>query len=435
MAYTVEKKSEVLYSATITAEPENLTKEIEDIANRIRKTAKLPGFRPGKAPISVIKRHYSDMIKEELVRQIVPGEINKLLEEKNLKLISEPVIEELVFSEPEKKFECKVAFEVKPEIDIKPEDYRGIKVKKTVKEITDEDVEKIIQSIRNKEAKFKEVDREAKEGDLVELEYVAKIGDKEPEEPKRIAVVLGEKQLWPEVEAVVLGKKKGDSEEVSFKAPDDSNVYGDAAGKDVNIKFKVLSVKERELQELNDEFAKRHGSESLEKMRQEIKEELEISENIREQEEVEDQIINALLSKVNVPVPSSMLNVEIRAQAENQVRRLAQFGVDVKQINPQTIVDMVKPTAEKTVKVKLLLEKVAELEGIEVTDEDLEEEIKKLANSAFNGDYVLARKSLEEKNLIPMIKQDILRQKALDRLIDLAEIEEVEQDSDEKGEG
>ena len=435
MAYTVEKKSEVLYSATITAEPENLTKEIEDIANRIRKTAKLPGFRPGKAPISVVKRQYGDMIKEELVRQIVPEELNRLLEEKNLKLISEPIIEKLTFSEPEKKFECKVAFEVKPEIDIKPEDYRGIKVKKTVKEITDEDVEKIIQSIRNKEAKFKEVDREGKGGDLVELEYVAKIGDKEPEEPKRIAVVLGEKQLWPEVEAVVLGKKKGDSEEVSFKAPDDSNVYGDAAGKDVNIKFKVLSVKERELQELNDEFAKRHGSESLEKMRQEIKEELEISENIREQEEVEDQIINALLSKVNVPVPSSMLNVEIRAQAENQVRRLAQFGVDVKQINPQTIVDMVKPTAEKTVKVKLLLEKIAELEGIEVTDEDLEEEIKKLANSAFNGDYVLARKSLEEKNLIPMIKQDILRQKALDRLIELAEIEEVEQDSDEKGEG
>jgi len=426
MAYTLEKKSDVLYSATITAEPEKLEKEIESIAKAIGKNAKLPGFRPGKAPISVIKRHFADTIKEELVRHIVPEELNRLIEEEKLKPISEPVIEELNYSEPEKRFECRVAFEVKPEIELKPEDYRGIKVKKTTRKITDEDVEKVIQSIRNREAKFHEVDREAKEGDLVELEYTVKVDDKEPEGPKKIAVILGEKQLWPEVEAVVLGKRKGDEEEVSFVAPEDRSVYGEVAGKKVDLKFKVLSVKEKELQELNDEFAKRHGSESLEKMRQEIKEELELSEKLKEEEEVEDQIIDTLLSKVNIPVPQSMLNVEIRAQAENQVRRLAQFGVNVKQINPQTVLDMVKPTAEKTVKVKLLLEKIAELENIEVTDEDLDEEIKKLADTAFKGDYVLARKSLEEKNLIPMIKQDVLRQKALDRLIELADIEEAE---------
>ncbi len=426
MAYTLEKKSDVLYSATITAEPEKLEKEIESIAKAIGKNAKLPGFRPGKAPISVIKRHFADTIKEELVRHIVPEELNRLIEEEKLKPISEPVIEELNYSEPEKRFECRVAFEVKPEIELKPEDYRGIKVKKTTRKITDEDVEKVIQSIRNREAKFNEVDREAKEGDLVELEYTVKVDDKEPEGPKKIAVILGEKQLWPEVEAVVLGKRKGDEEEVSFVAPEDRSVYGEVAGKKVDLKFKVLSVKEKELQELNDEFAKRHGSESLEKMRQEIKEELELSEKLKEEEEVEDQIIDTLLSKVNIPVPQSMLNVEIRAQAENQVRRLAQFGVNVKQINPQTVLDMVKPTAEKTVKVKLLLEKIAELENIEVTDEDLDEEIKKLADTAFKGDYVLARKSLEEKNLIPMIKQDVLRQKALDRLIELADIEEAE---------
>jgi len=426
MAYTIEKKSDVLYSATITAEPEKLEKEIESIAKAIGKSAKLPGFRPGKAPISIIKRHFADTIKEELVRHIVPEELNRLIEEEKLKLISEPVIEELNYSEPEKRFECRVAFEVKPEIELKPEDYRGIKIKKTTRKITDEDVEKVIQSIRNREAKFNEVDREAKEGDLVELEYTVKVDDKEPEGPKKIAVILGEKQLWPEVEAVVLGKRKGDEEEVSFVAPEDRSVYGEVAGKKVDLKFKVLSVKEKELQELNDEFAKRHGSESLEKMRQEIKEELELSEKLKEEEEVEDQIIDTLLSKVNIPVPQSMLNVEIRAQAENQVRRLAQFGVNVKQINPQTVLDMVKPTAEKTVKVKLLLEKIAELENIEVTDEDLDEEIKKLADTAFKGDYVLARKSLEEKNLIPMIKQDVLRQKALDRLIELADIEEAE---------
>ena len=167
-------------------------------------------------------------------------------------------------------------------------------------------------------------------------------------------------------------------------------------------------------------------------MRKRIREDLETAEETREQEEIEDQIVDAILKKVNVPVPPSMLNLEIRAQAEAQLRRLAQFGVDVRQVNPETIVDMVRPTAEKTVKVKLLLEKVAELEGIEVTDEDIDAEIQKLAEAAFGGDYVQARQSLEERGLIGMIRQDVLRQKALDKLIELAEIEEVSAESEEK---
>ena len=161
-------------------------------------------------------------------------------------------------------------------------------------------------------------------------------------------------------------------------------------------------------------------------MKKKILEDLETAETIREQEEVEDQIVEELLKKVNVPVPPSMLDLEIRAQAQNQLNRLAQIGVDVRQLSPEGIVEMVRPTAEKTVKVKLLLEKVAELEGIEVTDEDVEAEIQKLADSAFGGDYVKARQSLEEKGLLSMIRQDILRQKALDRLIELAEVEEEE---------
>ncbi|MEO2065373.1 MAG: trigger factor, partial [Desulfurobacteriaceae bacterium] len=194
--------------------------------------------------------------------------------------------------------------------------------------------------------------------------------------------------------------------------------------------FKVKAVKEKELPEVNDEFAKKLGFESLEEMKKKIREDLEIAEKTREQEEVEDQIIEELLKKVNVPVPPSMLDLEIRAQAENQLMRLAQMGVNVQQLSPQAIFEMVRPTAEKTVKVKLLLEKVAELEGIEVTDEEVEEEIQKLANNLFGGDYVKARQSLQEKGLLPLIKEDVRRQKALDRLIELAEVEEVKEEEE-----
>ena len=432
MAYQVEKVNDVILRVKIVGEPQEVGNEIEKVCREIRKSAKVPGFRPGKAPVNIIKRYYEDAIRDGLVRTFLPVKIGEVLEKESITLLSDPGLEDVQCDVRENRFEAVVILEKKPEVEIKPEDYRGIKVKKTVREITDQDVDKVIEGMRNQLATWKEVDREAKEGDLVDIEYTTVIEGEE--KSGSVSVVLGEKQLWPEVEKEVLGKGKGYKGEVTFKAPEDEKIYGDAAGKEVTVKFEIKAVKEKELPELNDDFAKKLGFESLEDMKEKIKRDLVEAEKLRQQEEVEDQIVEELLKKVNVPVPPSMFDLEIRAQAEAQFRRLAQFGVNVNQINPQTVVEMVKPTAEKTVKVKLLLEKVAELEGVEVTDEDLDKEIEKLAQAAFNGDYVQARQSLEERGLINMIKQDILRQKALDKLIELAEVEEVPAEKEKKEE-
>ena len=444
MAYEVERRSEVIYAVKLVAEPQELEKEVNDICKEIRKSAKIPGFRPGRAPINLIKRYYEDTIRDALFRGFVSEKLREIVEKENIQLISDPGVEDYTIDLNNNSLEVVLLLEVKPEIELKPEDYKGIKVKKTTRKITDKDVEKVVEGLRNQAATWKEVNREVKEGDLVEIEYETKIEGEEKAHTGNVAVVIGQNQLWPEVEKEVIGKKAGEEGEATFKAPEEKEKYGEAAGKEVSVKFKVKSVKEKELPEVNDEFAKKFGFESVEEMRKRIREDLETAEETREQEEIEDQIVDAILNKVNVPVPPSMLNLEIRAQAEAQLRRLAQFGVDVRQVNPEAIVEMVRPTAEKTVKVKLLLEKVAELEGIEVTDEDLDAEIQKLAETAFGGDYVQARQSLEEKGLLGMVRQDVLRQKALDRLIELAEIEEVsapevsekkEEKSEEKSEG
>ncbi len=428
MKYELEKRDDVIYQLNLFAEPEEVKKEVELIAKEIRKTAKVPGFRPGKAPLNIIKRNFKEEIKDALVRTFLPKELSKVIEKENLKLLSDPVIKEIDFDIDKGKFKVLLLLEVKPEIDLKKEDYTGIKVKKTTRKIGEEDVDKVIEGLRNQFVQWKKVDRECKEGDLVELEYETEIEGQEKPVKGSVAVVLGQKQLWPEVESEVLGKKSGEEGEVEFTASDNKEVYGEAAGKKVKLKFKVKAVKEKELPEVNDDFAKKLGFESVKEMRKKIREDLEISEETREQEEVEDQIIDHLLSKVSVPVPPSLFNLEVRAQAENQLRRLAQMGVNVNQLSSEVLLDMVKPTAEKTVKVKLLLEKVAELEGIEVSDEEIEEEIKKLADSLFGSDYVEARKSLEERGLLNMIKEDIRRQKALDKLVELAEVEEVSEE-------
>jgi len=437
MAYEVERRNEVLYGVKISLEGEAFEKEVNDICKEIRKSAKVPGFRPGKAPINIIKKYYEETIRDSLLRGFAVRELSEVVNKENLKMVSEPVVEDLNFSLKDAKFTTTIVFEIKPEIDLKEEDYKGIKVKKTVREITDKDVEKVIEGIRNNQANFVDVEREAKENDLVELEYETTIKDGEEEKTQKgtIAVVLGQKQLWPEVEKEVLGKKAGEEGEASFKAPEDNN-YGEAAGKEVVVKFKVKAVKEKVLPEVNDEFAKKLGFENLEDMKKKIKEDLELSEKLRQQEEVEDQIVDEILKKVEVPVPTSMLDMEIRALVEAEVRRLLQLGIDPRQVNPQTLVEMVKPTAEKTVKVKLILEKVAELENIEVSEEDLDNEIKKLADTFFGGDVNKAKESLEQRGLIQRIREDVLRQKALDKLIELAEVEEVPagEDNNEKKE-
>ena len=433
MAYEVEKRSEVLYAVKLVAEPQEIEKEVNEICKEIRKSAKIPGFRPGRAPINLIKKYYEDTIRDALFRGFVSEKLKEVVEKENLQLITDPGVEDYSLDLNNNNFEVVLLLEVKPEIELKPEDYKGIKVKKTTRKITDEDVEKVVEGLRNQAATWKEVEREVREGDLVEIEYETKIEGEEKAHTGNVAVVIGQNQLWPEIEKEVIGKKAGEEGEVTFKAPEDKERYGEAAGKEMSVKFKLKSVKEKELPEVNDELAKKFGFDSVEEMKKRIREDLEISEETREQEEIEDQIVDALLKKVEIPIPPSMLNLEIRAQAEVQLRRLAQLGINPSQLKPESIVEWVRPTAEKTVKVKLLLEKVAELEGIEVTDEDVDAEIQKLAETAFDGDHVQARQALEERGLIGMIRQDILRQKALDRLIELAEIEEVNPEAEKEG--
>ncbi len=431
MSYEVIKKGDTVWEVKVTVEPEKVKKAVSKIVSQIRKTAKIPGFRPGKAPDNMIKRFFQEDIRQRVIQELLPPEIEEVVSKENLQLLVEPGVRGVEFSEPEGKLSCVAVLEVKPEIELKPEDYKGIKVKKVVREITDKDVERVIESLRNSRAKFIDVDREAKEGDLVEIEYELQVEDAEPIKNK-IAVILGEGQLWPELEGEIIGKKRSEEGELAFKAPEDKNLYGEAAGKNVKVKFKVNQVKQKQLPELNDEFAKLFGAENLDKLRENIRKDLENSEKERQQEEVEDAIIEEILKKVKIPVPPSMLDLEIRAQMENETARMASMGIDPKQISPQTLIQMVAPSAEKTVKVKLLLEKIAELEGIEVSEEDIEKEIERLARIAFNGDTTLARNSLEQRGLMPMVKKDVLRQKALDRLIELAEVEEVKQESQEE---
>jgi len=433
MKYEVQKVDEVIRKVSMEFEPEEVAREVELVCKEIGKRAKVPGFRPGRAPTSIIKKYFEEDVKDAILRSYVPAKLRDVTQKENLKLVSDPGVESYDLNLKDNTMKITLVLEVKPEIDIKPEDYKGLKVKKTKREMGESDVEKVIEGLRNQSALWKNVEREAKEGDLVELEYETEVEGKEEPQKGSISVILGQEQLWPEVEKEVLGKKAGEEGEVEFEAPEDKK-YGEAAGKKVKVKFKVKSVKEKELPEVNDEFAKKFGFESVEDMRKKILEDLETAETLREQEEVEDQIVEELLKKVNVPVPPSMLEIEMRAQAQNQLNRLARVGVDIRQVNPESLMEFVKPMAEKTVKVKLLLEKIAELEGIEVTDEDVENEIQKIADTAFGGDYVKARQSLEEKGLLGLIRQDALRQKALDRLIELAEIEEVEPSSEGKAE-
>ena len=428
MKYEVLTKDvkEPVKEVEIILEPSDLKKYEKEVVKEFKKVVQIPGFRKGKAPENLIKERFSNEIEEECMRKALVEAVSKVAEKNKFKLITEPVIPDI--QKLESGYKVKVVFETLPEVDLKEEDYKGIELKKIKVNVTPEDINREIEALRERFVEFKDVDREAKEGDLVEIEYEAHVEGEEPQKGK-LSALLGAGQLWPEVEEKIKGKKAGEEIEFEFEAPQDEK-YHKAAGKKVKMKIKVLSVKEKTLPEVNDEFAKKLGFENLEDMKKKIEENLRHIKEERSEELLEDLLVSLLIKKAKIKVPPSLVNVELQALLTNEVAALERMGIPKEQIQAQiqTLAQRLYPLAYKTAATKIILDYIAEKENIEVPQELIEKEIKKIADITLNGDVETAKKIIEEKNLMPLIYQDARRQYTLDKLKEWAKIEEVSEE-------
>jgi trigger factor len=408
---------------------ENVTKVSEKVARDIARIARIPGFRPGKAPITLVRRRFADDIQGEVVQSLVPEYLEKALGEKNLIPVTRPEVDKVEFKEGE-PLKFRAIFEVLPEFELG--EYKNLKVQVDEIEAGDAQVDKAIEEMRERAATFVPVEgRAAKDGDsvLIKLKGVP-TGGGEPVEAENILVPLGAEETLTSFTENLRGAKAGDTKQFEAKYPDD---YPDQklAGKAFDFTADVQGIKEKKLPELNDEFVKDAAGEkaevsTLDELRKKIRENLEAAKAQRETAQAHDKILEQLVKQHDFPVPEALVEGQMDTRMERMVRSLASQGVDPRGMNVDwtALRHQQRDRSITDVKAELLLDRIATAEKIDATEEELEKEIAHLAEHGGESATAL-RARLTKQGALDTMKSKLRSNKTIDWLYSNARIEKT----------
>jgi len=349
--------------------PELVNAEIQRVCNDLRKTARLKGFRPGKIPINVLKRFFCEQIQREVSSKLINDSFTKALEDHHLTSLSTPVFDTGQLEEG-KKFDYTAEFEVKPEIEIG--DYKDIELVKEKPVVSDEIVWEKIEALRDQHAPLRTIeDREAKEGDIVTIDYESFVGGKKTryKQERNVSLSLGSGKLLEEFEKKLLGMRLDEEKEFEIRYPEDHSNKA-VAGKWVRFRVRLKEIKEKVLPELDDEFAKDLGNyESFKELWEKVKEDCLKEEEERIRHRLVEDLMDKIIEKNPFEVPESLV--------KNQLQYLIlEYSQNPRTKSAEEIsLDELTDRAIKLVKTDLILEKIAEKESIRVEDKDVEEKL------------------------------------------------------------
>ncbi|MBI3876336.1 MAG: trigger factor [Verrucomicrobia bacterium] len=395
----------------------------DSVTKEFQRHAQLPGFRAGKAPRDLVLKSFGSRIDEEVKKKLIPDSYQKALEQQKIRAAVYPDIEEIQFGRGQ-TLQFAATVETQPEFEL-PE-YKGLPVKREAVLITDADVDKALNVLREQRTDYKDVARPVAAGDIAVVNYTGTcdgrpITDTAPTargltEQKAFWIRCETGQFIPGFTEQLHGLNAGEKRTVNVDFPPDFGVY----------EVELVQVKERLLPELNDEFAKGFGAESLEKLRAGIKADLEADRNAKASRAVRDQIIQALLGKVNFDLPESIVLQETRSVVYNVVQENQQRGIPKEAIEQQkdVIFANANASAKDRVKAMFLLNRIAEKEGVKVEQQEILERVQAMAQQ-YQMPIQKLIKQLEERNGFGEIHEQIIVGKVLDFLQLQASVEEV----------
>lgn len=372
----------------ISIDADSFENAVEKAYQRQKKNIQLPGFRKGKVSRKLAEKEFgSGVFYEEAINILLGPELDAAVKEASLELVDRPSVEVLSIDK-ETGVELKAVCVTKPEIEIS--DYKGIKASKAVKDITEEDIDKQIEIIRKKNARIVSVDdRAAQLNDEVTIDFEGFFGDepfeggKGEDHPLR----LGSGQFIPGFEDQIVGHSIGDEFDVNVTFPEDYQMT-DYAGKDAVFKCKLKAISYEELPEINDDLVKDATEfDTVEEYRSDIRAKLEDAAVKQAESAFEGALLNALIEKVDSPIPNCMYEQRIDALMRSFEQQLRQQGMDLNLYFQYTGMDMdsfrdtYRDRAESEVKLRLALEKIAELENIEVSEEEINNGLAEIAAS------------------------------------------------------
>jgi trigger factor len=407
---------------TFDVDAETFKKAIEKVYRRQVKNITIPGFRKGHAPRAIIEKMYGkEVFFEDAINEVIPDAYTDAVKDIEETIVSRPEFD-LVSASVEDGAVLSCTYFVKPDVEIK--DYLGIPVERPAANVTEDEVNEELKRVQNRNSRMIDVDdRPAQNDDLVNIDFEGFVDGEAFEGGKAEGhqLKLGSGQFIPGFEDQVVGHAVGDEFDVVVTFPADYQAEN-LAGKEATFKCKLNGIKYTELPVLDDEFA-RDASEfdTLDEYKEDIRKHLEEDHKKAADNKVDEELIDALIEKLEADIPECMFENETENEVRDYDNRLRMNGLDLKTYFQYTGLDLdalrkqMRPTAERQVKTRLALEKIAALENIAVSDEEIEEEYKRLSEQ-FGMEVDKVKEAVDTKSVTEDLKVkhaiDLVREKA-----------------------
>jgi trigger factor len=428
MQTTLEETDKHVVKLSVEVPPEEFANDLDQAYRHIAGEVKIPGFRKGKVPKPIIDARVGrDYVLEHFVRDYLPTYYARAIREHDLAPIAEPEID-LDRLEDGKPLKFTATVEIRPRLTLGPQRYRGLRVQAPSTEPTQREVDEFVDRLRERFAEVEVVTRPARKGDFVLADIRASVNDREiPEATKPgFLTELGAGELVPQLDTELEVKRKG--EIIKFNATLPESFGPELAGQEVTFQVLVKEVKAKKLPAADDEFAKTASEfDTLEELRDDIRAKLRTLKEAESQHVVRDLVLQRAIEEVDVDLPERLLDEETESRVENAKQRAERAGTTLDEALASQGWDELRFRSDarshalRGIKADLVLEAVARQEDLTVTAEDLEKELQSLAESTARDPKEI-RKILERSGQVASLAGDIIRSKALDLLVEAADV-------------
>lgn len=404
----------------VEAPAEVVQQEWERAYGRVQRQARLPGFRKGHVPRSLVKVHFADDVRREVAERLIPDVWRQAISEARIEPVNEPDLQDVKLEEGA-PLSFVAVVEVKPAIALG--EYKGVEVEHAPTPVTAEDVDAALEAMREQQAQFRAVERAAAPGDLLVVDYTLAIEGREPTSQTGYQFVVGDKAVLPEIDQAVVGMRSGEERQVPFRFAEDHR-REELRGKSGGATVKVVEVKEKVLPALDDDFAKALGEvETLAALRAEVLKQLEVRREHDDRRALQEKVVDAVVERHAFVVPEALIMRQIAHQIEHAREGLRRQGIDPDRMpwDYGKMVGELRPGAEKAVRRMLLLEAIAEREGLAPSEADVDAEVEKLAGAS-QRPAPAVRRMMEKSGDLEALRHGLRDRMTLDMLVSHAKV-------------
>ncbi|MFQ5585733.1 MAG: trigger factor [Thermodesulfobacteriota bacterium] len=418
----VEELSQAKRRLRIDIPAEEVDREVSNAYRKLQTSVRVDGFRKGKVPVSVLEKRYGSHVLDEVSTKLIEQSFPRAVKDRGLSPVAMPVIEAKTI-ERGKPFVYDATIEIGPNLD--PQGYIGMAVKGEVEEepeVTDDDVNDVIATLRDKRAEFNDVERGVVEGDLLFVDFTSSVDGEEIKDShaEDYPVKIGDKTMLPGFEEALVGLKKGDTKEIKLTLPYDFREVA-LAGKEAVFNVTVKSVKEKVLHELDDEFAKDLECENLNELKSKVREGIVSEKKAITMRNVRRKIADELIEKNSFELPESLLKRYLKPLLERAVENVKKGAPDQEDANlsQEDLEKKYAKIAEAQLRRDMVMDAIADKENISVSPEEIEAKIEEVARES--GESVEAvKENIDKQNMTALLKKSLLDEKVFTLILSKA---------------